>query len=222
MNVNNDTTIVNENSTILYTYQFSHRYHTTKGVIKIFNNVQKEEDIRRGYLNHRYGLVVFLDALVKDREFGFITTQPKNYVHYVPIGIMERMQKKSDIDNEQTISRIEVISILKNLINNHHINNNVNGIAFAYMNIPGFAPRRESYMHLLEQKLESLLEEEAKERMTKKIANIIYKAWYDANSNPYNPICKRRLIREFNEFDEINHFHEINLYDGELHPTLVH
>lgn len=210
MNVNNNTNVVNENSTILYTYPFSHRYHTTKGVIKIFNNVQKEEDIHRGYLNHRYGLVVFLDALVKDREFGFITTQPKNYVHYVPMGIMDFMQKKIDIDHQQTISRIEVISILKNLINNPQIDN-VNGIALAYMNIPGFAPRRESYMHLLEQKLESLLEEEAKERMIKKIANIIYKAWYDANSNPYNPICKRRLIREFNEFDEINDFHEIDL-----------
>lgn len=191
---------VEENSRILYTYPFSHRYKTETGVIKLFNNVRKKSDIERGHTNFWYGLVIFIDALVKDRDIGFITKEPENYIHFVPVGIMNMMPKKNEIAPEN-IPRIDVINILKKLIKNKPFNHDSYGINsyMMYMNLPGFTPERDLYIDLLENKLDILLEEEARERMNKKVANIIYNAWYNAYSNPYNPICKRRLLNEFNE-----------------------
>jgi hypothetical protein len=49
------------------------------------------------------------------------------------------------------------------------------------------------------EKLDELLAEEAQLRYTKKMAQRIWKHWWDALSNPYNPFGKRRLIREFDD-----------------------
>jgi hypothetical protein len=47
------------------------------------------------------------------------------------------------------------------------------------------------------QKLEDVLDEEAKDRCARKLASLIYKAWYDAHSNPYHRLGRIRLLSEF-------------------------
>lgn len=45
--------------------------------------------------------------------------------------------------------------------------------------------------------LQNLLEQEAQKRCIKHAANVIYKYWYDARSNPYNVLGKKRILKEF-------------------------
>jgi hypothetical protein len=56
-----------------------------------------------------------------------------------------------------------------------------------------------SMRQLVKIRLEEELEKEAIDRAQRKLAKLIYKAWYDAQSNPYHRLGKKRLLREFHE-----------------------
>lgn len=48
--------------------------------------------------------------------------------------------------------------------------------------------------------LDHIMELYASRELYCRVKHIIWKNWYDACGNPYNPIGKKRLLREFNEF----------------------
>lgn len=54
-------------------------------------------------------------------------------------------------------------------------------------------------------KLEELLEMEATLRAQKKLASLVARHWYDAQSNPHNPLGRKRLMKMFAAMADHDH-----------------
>lgn len=101
-----------------------------------------------------------------------------HYSTYLTYDMDDRSQ--SLLVKHRSLSRMESITLLKELMRPEEL-----------------AHIGQRVQQKLLDKLEELLEEEAQVRRRQSCATKIYRCWYDACSNPYNPICQRRLLREF-------------------------
>lgn len=176
----------NCNSLELYKYNYYKKF-PFKGLIKIITDIPKIffENNTIDYTS-KEALCILIDHEVPYRDYVI----KENYPIILPHGMLHFMKPESN-NYIKSLARIEVINILKNII---------------YFNeyFHKYIYHKDNVLKLLNYKLEILLEEEALERLYKISAKKIYYAWYHAYSNPYNSICKRRLLREFNKIIENN------------------
>lgn len=153
----------------VYAYPYPYR-HNHKGVILLGNDIL--------YNDGKYGVCIFLE-----QETPYKLHMP----HLVPACLCDLFDKDPSLVLG-TVSRAYVIQVIKNVLQNwwywdHYL-----------------CPDKNRFMRrYLQTRLDEVMEEEAACRYTQKCAQKICNALYDAYSNPYNPICKKRLMREYSE-----------------------
>ena len=165
------------NSLELYKYPYYRKY-PFKGIIKILSDIPESYFSSNTYdIRAKHTICILINH--KNIE---------NLPIILPAGILDIMNKNSEYFISE-ISRIELINILKKILYKEN--------SYFYRRIHYL----DKILNALVNKLDTLLEEESKERQIYNAGKKIYSAWYDAYSNPNNSICRRRLLREFNDIN---------------------
>lgn len=124
--------------------------------------------------NVEWTIVVFLNY----PDYKIHSIEKCHYAVYLPY----RVETSKIMCYSHTISRLEAIKILKIVVNQRDS---------VYVG--------DHLRTIIGKRLQELLEEEAQDRFVKRFAKNIYKCWYDACSNPYNPIGRKRILRDFED-----------------------
>lgn len=172
--------VISEDSTLLYKYPVpSYMYNDNTGIIKLYNNIPAR------YGPGWEGLCIVTGCKGDNNNWG----EPKPIVRWVPFGIQSHMYV---VPEKPRLTRLEVIAVLKKVLQQSR------GSLELHQSTRLLCLDKEAH-RLVTKKLEELLDEEASARARLHLVNLIYTAWYAAESNPYHKLCKKRLLREWEE-----------------------